>query len=276
MDGTHSEAARRAEERIVPGTPHWEASYPDHIQRYRFAAGFVAPGSTVLDAGCGVGYGAALLADAQPDVRVVAVDIAADALALASTHFDRANITWCPDDCEVLSVAAPLGPFDVITNFENIEHLERPEALVARAAQLLAPTGVFLTSTPDRLLLNRLRGVPPDAPPSNPHHHREFSEAEFRALLEDSFGTVEMWYQWPVGRAGLGLRVRSAAARLRLRPALLAARGMLRRRRVVGRPARAGSAPDAWRIAREHPGRDLSWTLLAVCSAPRPGVPSAG
>ena len=151
--------APSAEERIVPGTPHWDSSYPDHIQRYRFAAESIRPGSRVLDAGCGVGYGCAELVDRGAG-SVVAVDISDDALALARHHFDRPNITWCQDDCHELTQAADHAPFDAVLNFENIEHLAEPERFVARAAMLLRPDGMLITSTPNRLLLNRLRGAP--------------------------------------------------------------------------------------------------------------------
>ncbi|HEX2168222.1 MAG TPA: methyltransferase domain-containing protein [Longimicrobiales bacterium] len=253
-------------ERIVPGTPLWESSYPDHIQRYTFALEFVPEGASVLDAGCGVGYGAAEVADRR-NARVVAIDIADEALALAQQHFDRAAITWCRDDCEQLARAAELRPFDVIINFENIEHLARPEHFVARAATLLAEDGTLLTSTPNRLLLNSLRGAPADAPSSNQYHLNEFSEPEFRALLERYFEDVTIWYQSPAGASRLRLLLRSAAVRLRLAPVLRAVRRTLRGKTAHAGVRAGGGGLRQWSIGERDTG--TAWTLIAVCRGPR-------
>lgn len=259
------EIATPGGERIIPGTPVWDASYPDHIQRYRFALDYVTAGATVLDAGCGAGYGAAEVADRR-NASVVAVDISGDALALARQHFDRAAITWCRDDCETLEAAAACGPFDVILNFENIEHLARPERFVSRAAALLRREGVLLTSTPNRLLLNHLRGVPADAASSNPYHVSEFSEAEFRRLLARYFEIVEIRYQSPAGTSRLRVRLRSAAARLRILPLLRTLRRVLRRT-PAARAAAPGGDLRSWRISERDTGS--AWTLIAVCRQPR-------
>lgn len=262
---TDPERANTAEEeRIVPGTALWETSYPDHIQRYTFALDFIATGARVLDAGCGVGYGAAEVADRR-GATVVAVDISDEALDLAHRHFDRAAITWCRDDCQQLAEAERYAPFDVIINFENIEHLAHPERFVARAAGLLRPEGTLLTSTPNRLLLNHLRGVPADAPSTNRYHLNELSEAEFRAMLGRHFEHVQVWYQSPAGASRLRLRIQSAAVRLGLARPL---RSLLRRLRSRGE--RAASHPAAirsWTIRPRDTG--AAWTLIAVCRGPR-------
>ena len=261
------DAMHGAWERIVPGTPAWKTSYPDHIQRYDFALTYVPHGSTVLDAGCGAGYGAAEVADARA-ARVVAIDIADDALALARQHFDRAAITWCRDDCHTLDEARAFAPYDVVINFENIEHLNEPARFVSRAADLLGPDGILLTSTPNRLLLNRLRGAADDDPSANPYHLSEFSETEFRALLEHRFGRVDIWYQCPAGATAHMLRLRSAAARLRLLAPLRAAGRLIRR---LARPPHRGvhqpvGRVPAWKILDHDPG--TAWTLIAVCRDP--------
>jgi SAM-dependent methyltransferase len=261
------------DERIVPGTAVWDASWPDHIQRYRFALGYVPEGSRVLDAGCGVGYGAAEVADARR-ARVVAVDIADQALDLARRHFDRPSITWCRDDCETMSAAAAHAPFDVVINFENIEHLARPAQFVSRAVSLLGPDGVLLTSTPNRLLLNRLRGVPPDSRSANEFHLNEFSEAEFRTLLSQHFEDVEIWYQSPAGASRLRLRLLTAARRAGLARAVKA----LRRVPGLGRPRTAAGSPGGgvrdWSIERRDTG--TAWTLIAVCRRPRLSAAQTG
>jgi 2-polyprenyl-3-methyl-5-hydroxy-6-metoxy-1,4-benzoquinol methylase len=95
---THRHVHGSDDERIVPGTSVWTVHYPEHRQRYEFVAGHMIPQATVLDAGCGVGYGAALLADRGAG-RVVAVDLAEDALAVARAQFARPAIQWIQEDC---------------------------------------------------------------------------------------------------------------------------------------------------------------------------------
>lgn len=265
---SHVRAAGVEEERIVPGTPVWDASYPDHIQRYRFARDLVPPGARVLDAGCGVGYGTAEIADGGA-ADVVAVDIAQEALDLARRHFDRPSITWLRDDCQVLERAGAFAPFDVIINFENIEHLPDPERFVARARQLLRANGTLLTSTPNRLLLNRLRGVAPDERSSNPHHLSELSEVEFRHLLGRYFTDVRIRYQCPTGRARARLRIRSAAGSLRLLPAVRTLRSVVQPRRSARADDPAPPRTLEWEIRSHNRGPDIAWTLIAVCSGLR-------
>jgi SAM-dependent methyltransferase len=268
--GLDAHAAGPEAERIVPGTAVWDASFPDHIQRYRFAAALIPEGGIVLDAGCGAGYGAAELA-ASRNARVVAVDIAADALALARAHFDRPDITWCRDDCHTLGQAAAHGPFDVIVNFENIEHLRHPARFVARAADLLRADGILIASTPNRVLINRARGAPDDAPSVNPYHVNELSETEFRELLERHFEHVEMRYQCLRGAAGRRLTLRTIAARTGLLPALRALRRAVNAvvRRDAGRVSTLGDV--AWTIEERDCG--TAWTLIAICTRPRDAQP---
>src|SRR6185312_1449352 len=162
-------------ERATPNTPEWPAPSPHHLARYLFAAQF-AKDKRILDAGTGAGYGAALLKNANAR-EVFAVDIDAPTIAAAQKAFPLPGLIFLTDDCHTLRKISP--PFDLITNFENIEHLEHPEKFLARAADLLAPGGTLLISTPDR------NNTPPfiNGRPANPYHHHEWTPEEFRALL---------------------------------------------------------------------------------------------
>src|SRR5262245_58225397 len=81
------------EERLIPGTPLWDLHHAEHLQRYEFAARSLTKGARVLDAGCGVGYGAAYLVD-RGAATVAAVDASADALAIGARTFARPGIQW--------------------------------------------------------------------------------------------------------------------------------------------------------------------------------------
>ena len=170
-------------ERFVPEAMQEELIAAEHVARYEWAAA-LAPGRRVLDAGCGTGYGAAILAVRGAD-RVLGVDVAAAVVDAARSRgtarleFDQADIARLPHAD---------ASFDLITCFEVIEHVREPSAVLGELARVLAPGGVLAISSPnaDRY------------PPRNPHHVREFTTSEFRALLAEAFPAVRLLaqHQW--------------------------------------------------------------------------------
>jgi hypothetical protein len=87
-----------------------------HEVRYALAAGLLRPGDVVVDAACGIGYGALVL-DAHGDVTYYGVDRDTSIVAVkphARRTFIQADLqTWQPD-----------FSFDVAVGFETIEHLK--------------------------------------------------------------------------------------------------------------------------------------------------------
>jgi 2-polyprenyl-3-methyl-5-hydroxy-6-metoxy-1,4-benzoquinol methylase len=74
-------------ERIHPGMAEWEQFGYEHVQRYQFAVPF-AQNRRVLDAACGNGYGAEMLAT-QGAGEVVGVDADAAAIDAAQARASR-------------------------------------------------------------------------------------------------------------------------------------------------------------------------------------------
>ncbi len=255
------------EERIVPGTALWDAHYAEHEQRYAFAADQMTSGRNVLDAGCGVGYGAALLADRGAS-QVAAVDISDAALSIARERFGRPAITWLAEDCHELRLAGARGPFDLVVNLENLEHLADPARFLSRVSEVLMPGGVLVTSVPNRVGVNRLRGKPADARSDNPFHFREYTLLEFRALLAAHFDEVALHAQTydPIDRMTYEPVLRSV-----WNDPMLRAGRMLRR--ALGRPALGLDEllpPRRWQIVAGNLDDALVINNLAVCRVPRP------
>jgi 2-polyprenyl-3-methyl-5-hydroxy-6-metoxy-1,4-benzoquinol methylase len=165
-----------AAERFVPGEARGEVIEAEHLARYWWASGLVA-GGRVLDAGCGVGYGTALL-KAVGAREALGVDVSADAVAAATaSHADAEFVA-----ANVRELPFPDDSFDVVVCFEVIEHVEGQAAVIDELARVLAPDGVLAISSPNR-------GVYPEG---NPHHVHEFTSEELRATLAERFAHVEL------------------------------------------------------------------------------------
>jgi SAM-dependent methyltransferase len=179
-------------ERVIPGQVN-DDLWADHISRYAFASRFAAH-TSVLDLGCGTGYGAAELSITARDV--IGIDPAEEAISYARAHFSFPNTTFL----RASATALPFRPatFDLVTAFEVIEHLSGWRDLLAEARRVLSPAGVFLVSTPNKLYYTESRGL--EGP--NPFHEHEFEYDEFRTALLEFFPHVAMLQQNRVESVG--------------------------------------------------------------------------
>ena len=194
----------------------------------------LAEGRSVLDVGCGSGHGAWLMA-ASGAARTAAVDLDEERvrhvaeLCAGFSGFQAGRM-----DAQRLEFED--GNFQLVTCFEVIEHVLKPDMLLAGIQRILSPDGVALISTP-----NRLVRLLPFQLPWNREHLREYALPGFRRTLAKHFSAVtvfgvhgepsleghyrELWRQRPLD-AYLGSARRLAAAA---------------RRTVIGR--RAGPRP---------------------------------
>jgi SAM-dependent methyltransferase len=103
-----------------------------------------APGSTVLEAGCGVGAQTVTLAARSPEARFTSMDISAESLAEARRRIDRAglaNVEFLRADVFDLPFAP--ASFDHVFVCFLLEHLARPVAALAALRGLLRPGGTI-------------------------------------------------------------------------------------------------------------------------------------
>jgi SAM-dependent methyltransferase len=167
-------------ERVIPGECEPDL-LNEHMARYRFAQRFAA-GKVVLDAACGSGYGAAMLAENA--TAVVGCDISPEAIEYARRVYGASKggalrVEYCEADCFALPF--PSARFDLVVAFEIIEHLENPEAFLKEMDRVLGPAGLLLVSTPNRLYYTEERGE------INPFHRHEFTFDEFDRSLQAHF-----------------------------------------------------------------------------------------
>src|SRR5262245_46084589 len=159
----------------------------EHLHRYVLARQ-LCRGKDVIDVASGEGYGPALLA--QVASSVTGIEIAADAVAHATTSYRRSNLRFLRGDARAMAVANASA--DVVVSFETIEHLTEHEAFLVEICRVLRPGGMLIISTPDQ------DNYSPADSPANPFHVQELGKEEFSDLLGRHFRHVRVLGQRPV------------------------------------------------------------------------------
>lgn len=137
-----------------------------HVERYQLAAGLLNAGEVVLDAACGIGYGATVLSEAGWVGEYHAADMpGVHDPAFAGTVHEVDLNTWRPDFA-----------FDVALCFETLEHLADPTAWAAQVNKA------------QRLILVSVPTVPTKH--FNPWHLHDFTVEDIPAMFPDRDCTV--------------------------------------------------------------------------------------
>ncbi|MBI3783371.1 MAG: class I SAM-dependent methyltransferase [Deltaproteobacteria bacterium] len=252
-------------ERLVADDLLFAADFARHLVAYRFAQQWVR-GKSVLDAGCGDGYGTELLA--QHAARAVGVDRSAETIAVARQRYRRANLEYRV--CDLHRLADLHDSFDVVSHFQVIEHLHDPVPFLRQARQVLQPGGALIITTPNRL----------NSFVENPYHVHEYLAAELRQLLSQVFDQIEILGVCGNDKVMTFERQRGVQAKRILRLDPLGLRNLLPRRVVEWAYARLARVVRR-RIHSAEPGvtaigvddfsigndAEASLDLLAICRA---------
>jgi 2-polyprenyl-3-methyl-5-hydroxy-6-metoxy-1,4-benzoquinol methylase len=138
----------------------------------------LAAGKSVLDVGCGEGFGTQTLAEVAREV--VGVDYSADAVAFCRSRWSKPNLRF-----EVVDFTRPGAfeeRFDVVLCSQVLEHIADEPPFLAGLRARLADGGTLMLTTPNKLVSFS----------ENPYHLREYTPAELRALLGRTFSHVEL------------------------------------------------------------------------------------
>lgn len=134
------------------------------------------PSGTLIEIGCAYGF---FLKVAQRDYQVQGFDIAAEPIRYAKEELGL-NV-YCED---FQNAAVALESTDVVTMWDTIEHLPRPDLFIDKAIQVLKPGGYLMLTTGDigsllaRVQQGKWRLIHP------PTHLHYFSRDTIVKLLE--------------------------------------------------------------------------------------------
>jgi 2-polyprenyl-3-methyl-5-hydroxy-6-metoxy-1,4-benzoquinol methylase len=167
-------------ERMVPELTDLRVFW-EHIARYHFAARF-ARGRRVLDIACGEGYGTKALMDSGA-LRVTGVDISP-----VSCEHARRKYGIDARVGDALAIPCDSSSIDLLVSFETIEHVRDPVQFLGECVRVLAPGGIVVMSSPERVQYGIGQGEAP-----NPFHCSELTAEEFERMIASRFAQSE-WY----------------------------------------------------------------------------------
>ncbi|TWT30851.1 class I SAM-dependent methyltransferase [Blastopirellula retiformator] len=154
----------------------------DHRLRYELAIEELkrrGKTGTVIDAGCGVGYGSWMLSQAVDNV--ISIEINEEAHDIYRKHWQRPNITF--HNADLLSFE-PKERVDAVVCFEFIEHVEFYDAAIKKFSEW---SEFLIISTPNEEVRPHLQE------PVNPFHFRHFRPTELSDALGKHRLHVESW-----------------------------------------------------------------------------------
>jgi 2-polyprenyl-3-methyl-5-hydroxy-6-metoxy-1,4-benzoquinol methylase len=202
--------------------PHYDGFWGEEVaqgeQRYwnnarrrmyqEFARRFLVGGSgRLLDMGCGLGFFLKAISPYR-NWKVQGCEISPAAVRYARETLGLRNVMRTAlEDADL-----PRNSFDIVTLWDVLEHVPRPDPLLARCHSLLREGGLCFLRTPNialhlprARLLRLVLGMRPNVSYLQARHHlHHYSQASIRRLLErNGFSRVEFLHLRPVRNAGL-------------------------------------------------------------------------
>jgi SAM-dependent methyltransferase len=243
-------------ERVSSAQGGFNPTFQRHVATYRLCAPLLPPGP-VLDLGCGVGHSWRELLPRE------SVGLDRDPRVLAGQG--RPTVA-----ADMRELPFPADRFEGVLSVQSIEHVPDPERVVAEVRRVLAPGGVAVFVTPNRLMFGRPDEI------IDPFHFVELDARQLHALMAQRFAEVEVR-----GLFGSPRHLALVAGEKRRLDALLA-KDPLRARRLVPRrvrmalydallnrarrdadPAAEAITPDDFELRAGDP--DAALDLVAIC-----------
>jgi 2-polyprenyl-3-methyl-5-hydroxy-6-metoxy-1,4-benzoquinol methylase len=188
---------------VAPGVHHYWSKARARMHRDFFKRFIEGRAGRLLDMGSGLGFFLKAMA-AYQDWDAYGCEISPAAVKHAREHLGLENVICSPlQDADL-----PHGSFDIITLWDVLDHIPRPDPLLSHAHALLKSGGILFIRTPNvatQLLRARVMkavaGVQPEKGylqgADHPHH---YSMRSIRALLNrNGFADVAFIHLHPIG-----------------------------------------------------------------------------
>ncbi|MFN8126720.1 MAG: methyltransferase domain-containing protein [Candidatus Nanopelagicales bacterium] len=165
-------------ERTVPGIARENYWFRRHEVVYRWIAEQGFARGTLIEAGCGEGYGADLLRTAG--AQVVAIDYDDTVVDHVRRHYPRVQ----PLRANLVDLPLRSATADVAVSLQVVEHLWDLPTFWAEVLRVLRPGGRAIISTPNRVTFSP--GVGRGEKPTNPFHVEEFDADQLLEMLVEA------------------------------------------------------------------------------------------
>lgn len=133
---------------------------------------------SVLDVGCGTGFGTHLFT--RSAIHITGIDLDLNAIKFAQRCFNNHKIKFFNSSIDDIITIG--NKFDFITMIDVIEHIRDDRGMIEKCKNVLKDTGTLFLSTPNKL--SRYR--------KSEYHIREYRPQELRDLLNKIFPIVDL------------------------------------------------------------------------------------
>ena len=157
-----------------------KAMFYKHLKPYEYLRDKLAK-QTVLEIGCGAGYGSYMLGEVAE--RIVTIDRDKESLDNARKNFGRENIEYLHADF-FDNLPLEENSFDTVISFQVFEHISPKDTrlFLDKISRLLKPGGIFYMTTPNR----EIRLLPFQRP-TNHYHKKEYSHVTLHKSVSRVF-----------------------------------------------------------------------------------------
>lgn len=164
-------------ERSSPESKYLSPTYYQHEKAYEYCAEY-ATNKSVLEFGCGNGYGAYKISNVAKSV--LAIDRNADTIRNAKLLYKKTNLKY---ETQNIIKYKSNYKYDLIIMLQVIEHINNTDKLLSNITRLLKRNGKIIISTPNRLTQSYNE---------NPYHIKEYSQLELNKLLSKYYSHINM------------------------------------------------------------------------------------
>lgn len=152
-------------------------SFLKHLKAYDYIKQY-AEARTVLELGCGTGYGVKHIA--KEFKAITAIDIDSELIDSLKKRNKHSNVQY--QNYDGINLPFPDLKFDLVFSFQVIEHVWDDLSFLKEIKRVLAPGGLAILTTP-----NRNYRLKDNERPFNPFHLREYSPEGIEALVTQVF-----------------------------------------------------------------------------------------